>query len=45
MSIAYRINPDWFAVAPTLISEKDDIDEMVELVEKSLKDALEMVGI
>jgi adenosylmethionine-8-amino-7-oxononanoate aminotransferase len=39
-----RINPDWFAVAPALIAEKADIDHMVELIEKSLKDALEMVG-
>ncbi len=35
-----RVNPNWFAVAPALISEKSDIDEMTELIEKSLKDAL-----
>lgn len=39
-----RIDPTWFAVAPALIAEKDDIDEMMELIERSLLDALEMVG-
>ena len=38
-----RINPNWFAVAPALIAERSDIDEMVFLIEKSLKEALEMV--
>jgi 4-aminobutyrate aminotransferase-like enzyme len=38
-----RINPNWFAVAPALIAEKSDIDEMIALIDKSLKDALEMV--
>jgi adenosylmethionine-8-amino-7-oxononanoate aminotransferase len=38
-----RINPDWFAVAPALIAEKADIDHMCDLIEKSLKDALEVV--
>jgi adenosylmethionine-8-amino-7-oxononanoate aminotransferase len=38
-----RIDPDWFAVAPPLIAEKSDIDEMCELIEKSLVDALNMV--
>jgi adenosylmethionine-8-amino-7-oxononanoate aminotransferase len=42
--IILRINPDWFAVAPALIAEEGDIDEMVELIEKSLTDALEIVG-
>ena len=41
--IILRINPNWFAVAPALIAEKSDIDEMVELIEASLKDALNMV--
>jgi adenosylmethionine-8-amino-7-oxononanoate aminotransferase len=39
-----RIDPTWFAVAPALIAEKDDIDEMMELIERSLLDALEQVG-
>lgn len=38
--IILRVNPDWFAVAPALIADKSDIDEMVELIDKSLKDAL-----
>ena len=39
-----RVDPSWFAVAPPLIAEKSDIDEMCERIEKSLIDALEMVG-
>lgn len=39
-----RIDPNWFAVAPALIAQKDDIDEMCDLIERSLLDALEMVG-
>ena len=35
-----RIDSDWFAVAPALISEKTDIDEMCELIDKSLRQAL-----
>ncbi len=38
-----RVDPDWFAVAPALIAEKSDIDEMFELIEKSFKQALEEV--
>ena len=38
-----RISPDWFAVAPALIAEKSDIDEMCALIEKSLVEALAMV--
>jgi len=41
--IILRINPDWFAVAPALIAEKSDIDEMVDRIEASLKDALKQV--
>ena len=39
-----RIDPSWFAVAPALVATEEDIDELCELVEKSLKDALEKVG-
>ena len=39
-----RIDPSWFAVAPALISEEADLDEMCELIEKSLVQALELVG-
>jgi len=38
-----RIDPSWFAVAPALISEKSDIDRLLELIEKSLTDAMKMV--
>ena len=40
-----RINPDWFAVAPALIAEEADIDYMCRLIEKSLIEALEAVGV
>ena len=36
-----RIDPSWFAVAPALIADKEDIDEMCSLIEKSLREALE----
>ena len=39
-----RISPDWFAVAPALIAEESDIDEMCDLIEKSLRQALDLVG-
>jgi len=38
-----RIDPSWFAVAPALIAEEADLDEIVELIDKSLKQALERV--
>ncbi len=41
--IILRIDPGWFAVSPPLIAEEADIDEMCELIEKSLADALEIV--
>lgn len=40
-----RVDPNWFAVAPALIAEKSHIDEMCDLIERSLLDALEMVGV
>ena len=40
--IILRIDPSWFAVAPPLIAEEPDIDEMCLLIEKSLTDALQM---
>ena len=39
-----RIDPSWFAVAPALIAEESDLDEMCELIDKSLCEALEQVG-
>jgi adenosylmethionine-8-amino-7-oxononanoate aminotransferase len=38
-----RIDPTWFAVAPALIAEKSDLDEMFKLIDKSLKDAFDQV--
>ena len=38
-----RVDPSWFAVGPALIVEEEDIDEMCDLIEKSLVDALEQV--
>ena len=35
-----RIDPNWFAVAPALIASDDEVDELCNLVEKSLRDAL-----
>ena len=38
--IILRVDPGWFAVAPPLIAEESDLDEMCGLIEKSVKDAL-----
>ena len=38
-----RIDPTWFAVSPALIAQREDIDELCELVRKSLIDALAQV--
>jgi len=38
-----RIDPSWFAVAPALIAEEKDLDEMCDLIEKSLREALKEV--
>ncbi len=37
-----RIDPSWFAVAPALIAEESDLAEMFELIERSLKEALDI---
>ena len=39
-----RVDPNWFAVAPALIAEESDIDELCDLIEQSLRDALDMVA-
>ena len=41
--LVLRVDPSWFAVAPALIIQKGEIDELCDLVEKSLKDALDRV--
>ncbi|MCB0097747.1 MAG: aspartate aminotransferase family protein [Caldilineaceae bacterium] len=38
-----RIDPTWFAVAPALIADKAAIDELFDLIERSLLEALEQV--
>ena len=39
-----RIDPSWFAVAPALIAEESDLDEMCDLIEKSLLQALSIAA-
>ena len=38
-----RVDPSWFAVAPALVATIAEIDEMCELIDKSLVQALERV--
>jgi adenosylmethionine-8-amino-7-oxononanoate aminotransferase len=38
-----RVDPSWFAVSPALVATQSDLDEMCELIEKSLVEALEEV--
>jgi adenosylmethionine-8-amino-7-oxononanoate aminotransferase len=42
--IILRIDPSWFAVAPALIAEQSDLDEMCDVIERSLSTALNRVG-
>jgi adenosylmethionine-8-amino-7-oxononanoate aminotransferase len=42
--IILRIDPSWFAVAPALTAEESDLEEMCDLVERSLSTALSRVG-
>ena len=44
-SLIMRVDPCWFALVPALIAQREDIDELVDLVERSLLDALEVVGV
>ncbi|MDC0935740.1 aspartate aminotransferase family protein [Pirellulales bacterium] len=39
-----RIDPNWFALAPALVASQEDIDELADLVERSLRAALEVAG-
>jgi adenosylmethionine-8-amino-7-oxononanoate aminotransferase len=43
--IILRVDPSWFAVSPPLIAEESDIDEMYDLIERSLTEAMEMVNL
>jgi len=38
-----RVDPSWFAVAPPLIAEEKDLDEMCDLIDASLRTALDRV--
>jgi adenosylmethionine-8-amino-7-oxononanoate aminotransferase len=42
--IILRIDPSWFAVCPALIATETQFDEMCDLIEKSLREALEQVS-
>jgi adenosylmethionine-8-amino-7-oxononanoate aminotransferase len=39
-----RVDPCWFAVAPALIATESELDEMCDLIEKSLVEAMEQVA-
>ena len=41
--VILRVDPSWFAVVPALIIDKPQVDELFDLVEQSLKDALDQV--
>jgi adenosylmethionine-8-amino-7-oxononanoate aminotransferase len=43
--IILRVDPSWFAVSPPLIAEEADIDEMYDLIERSVIEAMEMVNL
>jgi adenosylmethionine-8-amino-7-oxononanoate aminotransferase len=40
-----RIDPTWFAVSPALIAEESDVDELCDLIETSLSEALSAVDL
>ena len=42
--VILRVDPNWFAVGPALICTRDDIDELVDLTERSLAQALDQVS-
>ena len=43
--IILRVDPNWFAVAPPLIAEEKDLDEMCDLIERALCTALDRVKV
>lgn len=43
--VILRIDHDWFAVAPPLISTDEQLEEMCDLIEKSVKEALDIVAV
>ena len=40
-----RVDPSWFAVAPALTAEREQLDEMCDLIERSLVAALDRVAV
>ena len=42
--IILRVDPSWFAVAPPLIADESDLDEMCYLIDVSLSAALNRIG-
>jgi adenosylmethionine-8-amino-7-oxononanoate aminotransferase len=42
--VILRVHSDWFSVAPPLIVTEENLDEMCDLIEKSLQEALALVG-
>lgn len=42
--IILRVDPSWFAVAPPLIADEHDLDEMCELIDRSISTALKRVS-
>ncbi len=40
-----RVDPDWFAVCPPLIAEERDIDDMCDRIDRSIEQAIAMVGV
>ena len=42
--VIVRVDPTWFAVSPALVATEAEIDELCDLLEKSLVDALEAIG-
>ena len=42
--LVIRIDPTWFAVAPALVADKSDIDELYLRIRKSLVDALDRLS-
>lgn len=43
--VILRIDHDWFAVAPPLISTDAQLEEMCDLIEKSVEEALDIVSV
>jgi adenosylmethionine-8-amino-7-oxononanoate aminotransferase len=39
-----RIDPDWFAVSPPLIASEADLDELGDLIDKSLREAMDLAA-